>query len=403
MPISKASSVAWTEQKAVADDSSPNAWFGLAVAISGNTALIAARNATVEGRAGQGAVYVFQNIGGIWTQTQKLVAHDGAAFDQFGTAITLKGGVAVITAPLAMINGHQWQGAAYVFALSGGSWVQTQKLVAGHGAAFETFGVSAALNSNSLFIGAGGTNFNGQRLRRLVYVFRLDPGARGWAERQTLNAPDPTDPGSAFGSSVCATETVAMVGACNSTIGGLPNKGEVYVYSQTNGSWLLSATLVANDGGARANFGVSIAIEGSTALIGASGATVEGKVGEGAVYRFTLSKGTWSQTEKILAKDGDALNLFGASVGLSHTLAIVGAYVRNSYKGAAYLMNQVSGQFLTQQKLEDTQGIPGDVFGYACAIDGSTALVGAYTKDVNGLPDAGVVFFYTGPSIGPHP
>jgi hypothetical protein len=400
----KVSSSAWPEQIVTASDGGASAWFGLAAGLSGNTAFIAAKNATVDGRAGQGAVYVFQKLGGVWTQTARLVASDGAAGDQFGTAIALKGTNAVITAPLAKVNGKTWQGAAYVFSLAGGVWQERTKLVAGHGAAFETFGMSAAFNGTSLFIGAGGVNQGGVFIRRLVYVFRTAPDSRqpNWIERQTLDAPDQADPTSSFGTSIALNETFVLIGARSSTIAGVPGKGEVYVYTQVNGSWLLTSTIVAADGAARDNFGTSVALDGMHAFISAPGATIDGKVSQGAVYHFQLAHGIWSQSEKILAKDGEASSLFGSSVSVSGQFALVTAYAMHNYVGAAYVYRQVAGQWVLLQKLVASNGVPGDVFGYFSVIDGSTALVGSYSKDVNGKVAQGAAYFYAGPAIGPH-
>ena len=93
----------WLEQKVKAIDGDPEAWFGSAVAISGDTALVGAFNSTVNGHPGQGAVYAFRKVGDSWRQVQKLVASDGMASDQFGKAIAMNGDMAIITAPLATV------------------------------------------------------------------------------------------------------------------------------------------------------------------------------------------------------------------------------------------------------------------------------------------------------------
>jgi hypothetical protein len=193
-----------------------------------------------------------------------------------------------------------------------------------------------------------------------------------------------------------------LIGARSSTISGVPGRGEVYAYTEIHGSWLRTGKLVAEDGAARDNFGSSVAIDGLNALISAPGALIDGKVSQGAVYHFALSHGVWSQAQKILAKDGEAFSLFGASLCVSGQLALVGAYAMHNYKGAAYLYHQISGEWILQQKFEASDGVAGDVFGYFSVLDASTALVGAYSKDVNGKVDQGAAYFYNGASIGPH-
>src|SRR5678816_1626427 len=69
------------EQEITADDGAMNAEFGVSVALHGTTAMVGAQQATIDANEDQGAVYVFDQSGGDWTQTQKLTAGDGAAFD----------------------------------------------------------------------------------------------------------------------------------------------------------------------------------------------------------------------------------------------------------------------------------------------------------------------------------
>jgi hypothetical protein len=405
MPNTQELDVMWTEQKAIASDGGPQAWFGSAVAVSGTLALVGAKNATVDSRASQGAVYVFRKTGGVWKQVQKLVASDGASGDQFGSSIALMGTTAIITAQLATVNGNFAQGAAYVFALSGKTLVQKQKLVAGHGATYDTFGTSVAFNSTSAFIGAGGANRGGHYVPRLVYVFRFVPSRTGndWVERQTLDAPDPSDLTSSFGTSIAVSETAVFIGARASTIDGNLGQGSVYAYTESNGSWLLTAKLSADDGAARDNFGVSIATQGTTVLIGSPGVAVDGSISEGAVYRFDQSGEDWLQTQKFIAKGGAAFELFGASVSLSKDVALIGAYATSSYRGAAYVFRNKSGVWTQMQKLVASQGAPGDVFGYYTALDTKTALVGSYGAAVDGNPGQGAAYFFTAPHLGVQP
>ena len=68
---------------------------------------------------------MFVQNGG-WSQQQELSASDGAANDQFGGSVSLSGDSAVIGA-----SGHYGNlGAAYVFVLSAGEWIQQQELTA---------------------------------------------------------------------------------------------------------------------------------------------------------------------------------------------------------------------------------------------------------------------------------
>jgi hypothetical protein len=397
-PVPQIGTTPWIEQKVTASDGAAGDILGSSVAISGNSALIGAMWADVNGHDTQGAVYVFNKSGSTWTQGQKLVASDGAAGDHFGSSMALLGDTVFITAPLAAVNGQTWQGAVYVFTRTGGTWTQQQKLVAGHGQAFGTFGIAVAINANSAFIGAGGANQGGVVVPRSVYVFRFDPAARvHWSEKQTFDAPSSESSYGSFGASLAASTTTFLVGARATTVNGNIGQGVAYVYNDINGSWTQTDQLSANDGGARDNFGVSLAIEGTTALIGSPGAVINGHISQGAVYRFDSSSGTWLQQQKLVASDGTSTSLLGASVNLKGDLALFGAYAAGNYKGAAYLFNSLPSGWAQNQKLTASDGAAGDVFGYFTALDTGTALIGAYAAQVNGKTEQGAAYFYTDP------
>jgi hypothetical protein len=401
--LRSASVVPWSEQKAVASDGNAREWLGSWVAVEGTTALVAAKNATVDGHPSQGCVYVFRRTAGVWKQVQKLVSSDGGPGDLFGSAIAIHGKRALIAAPNATVNGKLWQGAVYVFWLVGGTWVQKQKLVAGHGQALDTFGTAVAMNSGSVFIGAGGASSAGVFTPRVVYVFRPeDPTARQpvWVERQTLDAPDPADKTSFFGATMAASDSVALIGARASKVGTKIGQGVVYVYTESSGSWGLAAKLMASDGAARDNFGVSIAVEGKTALIGSPGASIKGNVSQGAVYRFSGELADWTEVQKFSASDGTAANLFGASVNLSNGIALVGAYAMDNYRGAAYVFKRdTNGVFLQLMKLVASDGVAGDVFGYYTALGEKAAVVGAYTANIGANHQQGAVYFFNRPEF----
>src|SRR5207244_62291 len=105
----------------------------LSVALKGSTVLVGSPRAAVGNNTAQGAVYVFTQSNGTWTQTQKLTASDGAANDSFGESVAISQNTALIGAYFATVNGHSGQGAAYIFTWSGGTLSETQKLSASDG------------------------------------------------------------------------------------------------------------------------------------------------------------------------------------------------------------------------------------------------------------------------------
>src|ERR1044072_1511699 len=110
----------WLEQKVTADDGGAQDNLGWSVAIDGNNAVVGTPNATVNGHSQQGAAYIFSYSNGSWAQVAKLTANDGAAFDTFGYSVAISSNTAVVGAWHATINGNPLQGAAYVFTYAGG-------------------------------------------------------------------------------------------------------------------------------------------------------------------------------------------------------------------------------------------------------------------------------------------
>ena len=152
------------------------------------------------------------------------------------------------------------------------------------------------------------------------------------------------------------------------------------------------AYLKASNTGALDIFGISVAISGDTAAVGAflesSGATgVNGNQADnsapdsGAVYVFVRNGGTWTQQAYIKASNTTAGDRFGGSVALSGNTLVVGAANRDANAGAAYVFVRSGTTWTQQAYLKASNAGAGDVFGSAVAISGDTVVVGAYLED----------------------
>src|SRR5262245_15934192 len=84
--------------------------------------------------------------------------------------------------------------------------------------------------------------------------------------------------------------------------------------------------LTASDGAAFDFFGVSVAVSGSTVVVGASRDAIGGNSFQGSAYVFNLRGGSWVETQKLTASDGAADDRFGYSVAVSGSTVVVGAY-----------------------------------------------------------------------------
>ena len=82
--------------------------------------------------------------------------------------------------------------------------------------------------------------------------------------------------------------------------------------------------LLANAGAARGQFGISVAVDGDTAVIGVSADDDNGG-DSGSAYVFTRDAGVWTEQQKLAASDGAAGDLFGVSVAVDGDTAVIGA------------------------------------------------------------------------------
>jgi uncharacterized protein (TIGR03437 family) len=104
-------------------------------------------------------------------------------------------------------------------------------------------------------------------------------------------------------------------------------------------TWSERQKLTASDGAAGDEFGFSVAISENTLVAGAILAEISGKSLQGAAYVFERSGTSWSERQKLTSSDGAALDLFGVSVATNGVTVVVGE-VRilagaNSQQGAA--------------------------------------------------------------------
>ena len=220
------------------------------------------------------------------------------------------------------------------------------KLTASDGAANDQFGRSVAISGATAVVGAGGDDDNGPGSGS-AYIFTHS--GTNWTEQAKLTASDGVT-GDWFGSSVAISGDTAIVGARHDN----PNSsksGSAYVFVRSGTSWTQQAKLIANDGGANDEFGISVAISGDTVIVGAWGDDdVSNNIGNaGAAYIFTRSSTNWIQQAKIVASDRASDDDFGLSVSISGDTAIVGSYGdddNGARSGSAYIFARAGSSWL---------------------------------------------------------
>jgi hypothetical protein len=378
---------AWSEQKVTASDGRANTYFGTAAAVDGPFALIGAYGDSNH----HGAAYIETKTGSIWTETQKIIADDGLAGDEFGYRVAIQPDRIFVTAYNATIGGNTAQGSAYVFEPVPGSWTQVQKLTADDGAVFDNFGQAIAVDGDVLVIGANGATIGDQGAQGAAYVFVND--GTSWTQRQKLIADD-GDMVDNFGVSAAIGLETIFIGSPYAAVNGHANQGAVYVFQSSASGWTQVDKLTASDGAANDSFGMSMSLDGTTLVIGATGTD-----GHGAAYVFLGFNGTsWKETQKLVADDAGSGDNFGDAIGISGSDVLIAADVAtvdgDTSRGAGYLFTESGGIWTQTHKFVASDGTTDDFLGAAAAYDGQTAILSSPHPVINGHAWQGAAYFY---------
>jgi hypothetical protein len=388
--------------------------FGYSVAISGDTVVVGApyEASSASGINGDqnndsvpiaGAAYVFVRSGTNWTQQAYLKASN-AQGDYFGWSVAISGDTAVVGAvweasSATGVNGNQYDnsapssGAAYVFVRSGTSWTQQAYLKASNTQRDAHFGISVAMSVDTVVVGAfredsNGTGVNGNQSDNTAYnsgaAYVFARSGTNWAQQAYLKAtshteapeppyqpggvePHPDYYGDFFGYSVAVSGDTVVVGAFeeDSSATGVNgdasdnsarDSGAAYVFVRSHTNWTQEAYLKASNTEAGDQFGGSVAVSGDTVVVGA--AVRYGRRGAplGAAYVFGRNGTTWSQQADLQAYDPFERSNFGYAVALSGDTAVVGAPLAHhdfdtTYSGAADI-------FVVPALDSDRDGVP---------------------------------------------
>jgi hypothetical protein len=357
-------------------------WFGLSVAVSGDTVVVGARfedsnaigvnaNQNDNSAPDAGAAYVFVRSGTNWVQQAYLKASNAEAGDLFGESVSVSGDTVVVGARSEAsnatgVNGDQGNnsapgsGAAYVFVRSETNWSQQAYLKASNTDANDNFGHGVWVSGDVIVVGAylessGATGVNGNQSDNsangagAAYVFVRN--GTTWSQQAYLKASN-ADPGDVFGDPVAVSGDTIVVGAVlesssstgvngNQSDNGAPEAGAAYVFVRNGTTWSQQAYLKASNTGATNRFGSSVSVSGDTVVVGApwensSSTGVNGNQNDssasksGASYVFVRGGTTWSQQAYLKASNADRDDRFGESVSISGDTMVVGAFQESS-------------------------------------------------------------------------
>lgn len=399
---SGSTSIAWSTilQQAYIKASNTGAsdYFGSAVAIDGDTAIVGAWGQ--DGTAPEaGAAYIFVRNGNTWSQQAYLKsANPGVQWAYFGESVAISGDTVAVSAP------NESGGAVYIFVRNGTTWSQQARLASGG----SQFGLTLALSGDTVVVGAPYQNSNAG----VAHVFTRSGNT--WSQQAALT-PSNASANDLFARSVSISGDTLLVGAPNEDSNGnqadnsILESGAAYVFSRSGSSWSQQAYIKASNPGSGDFFGSAVAVSGDTLVVGAyneyGGATgINGNQADnsvahaGAAYIFSRTGTSWSQQAYLKASNTGDGDEFGHAVAVSGDVVAVSAHLEDSNapgvngsqtnnladgSGAVYLFTRTGSVWSQRAYIKSSDPDNPDMFGVSIGMSGNTLFVGAEGESSN--------------------
>lgn len=359
-------------------DLSAHEFFGSSISFGEQFGVIGAYLNDDKGR-NAGSAYIYARNGDYWVLHSKIYASDAQADNYFGHSVYLQDDYILIGA--AGDDGNEvGAGSVYVFHYDGKDWIEQSRLVTSDGNTGDFLGHNISLNGQYALISASGDDDYGP-YSGSAYIFHHD-GDR-WIEQTKLTASDAQE-NVYFGNAVALYEDYAFVGAYHENELGY-RSGAVYVFVRIGNQWVEQQKLTNWDSKALTIFGISISVNDSLALIGAVGESTNGS-SAGAVYVYRLDDNLWKPQTKLLASDGKTNDHFGNAVHFNGKNAIIGAYADDEAgqaAGSAYVFSYDGTKWSEQAKILAEDGKKNDSFGRKVSIGDGFAVVSSNRSSID--------------------
>lgn len=361
----------WSSQQVLDAPGETSVVFGVSVAIAGDLAAVGAPGDGTDDEpslSNSGSAHVYARAAGHWTDLRRLRPAEPQQDAQFGYAVAATEGIVAVSAPFASssgVPGHAdtvQSGQVHLFRANGADWsapgfVLTEPLPGD----YRNFGSTVALDGTTLLVGAK----NAGSGPGSAYVFVWNDTA--WElEQELVPMEAESRDGDAFGSALALDGDTALVAAAGIELG----KGVVYVFTRENGIWTQEARLIADDGVAADYFGSGVALSGDLAAV----ASPFTEAGEGGIYPFRRSSGTWTPDLKLVSPEPSTEGSFGNYVAAAGNIILASAPYLDS--GVVFpFVND--GSAWSPAASESPSEPEASAFGVSLALSGATGIVGA--------------------------
>ncbi|GAB5474322.1 MAG: hypothetical protein Mars2KO_24210 [Maribacter sp.] len=396
--------------------------FGSALAISENTLVVGA-NST----APSGAVFIFEKIGDIWSETGELSTIQDYFNGNFGSAIAISKNQIVVGSPSTE------DGGALIFEKqANGSWEEQQRLVSPSGLN-RGYGGAVSISGNRVIVGdlSYGELEYGQG-QTFVYEKNYDGT---WSAVQTMNASNGYD-GDYFGDALAMNDNRIVI---NMSV-DQADTGWLYLFHKQAGSWI-ETHILTDPESSTLDFGYNVAVQGNLivatsldhvhffepALGDSDGDGIDDTFdvaildsclpaqpkdyeaydasntvwanadcdGDGILNGDEVTNGTnpyesdlpSSRCDEIVVSDGAASDFFGKVTALSKDEQVLAISSYNDddlgeNSGSVYIFEKdTQGSWVEKQKLNASDGSEDELFGFSMAFAGQTLAISAYRQN----------------------
>jgi hypothetical protein len=264
-----------------------------------------------------GRIWIYRRVDGAWTLEQRL-APSGSAYRSFGASVAISGDTLLVGAPEATVGDSIFAGVVYVYTRSGTRWTQRAKLRCDETNEGGTFGDAIDLQGSTAAIAASQMDWGGNNNAGQVFVF-TGSGA-DWDQRAALR---PRDGLSCldFGQTVALDHGTVAIGAWKS-----PDSGAVYVFTGKGDSWTQQARLTPSDGNGHMGLGYRLALGGDTIIATTLWPAAQpAGYAAGTGYVFNRTGETWRQEAQLRAPAGESASTVGQSVAVAGGDLLVGS------------------------------------------------------------------------------
>lgn len=319
-------------KKLVASDGEKSDNFGWAVAIDGDIIAVGAPFED-EFWDAAGAVYVYERNEGEndnWGEVDKLSPSDASESENFGWSVAVSGDRIVSTSPDGD-GANPGAGSAYIFMRDSGppaSWTEEKKIFVEGGTVGDWSNAVVSIDDAVVVVGSPVDSLAGSGNGTAVVFERDEGGAGNWGQKVILAASDaaaqPAEADLSFGFAVAVDGDTIVVGADVNN-----ENGSAYVFDRNTGTgaWEEKSILRPLDGFGPDSLGIGVDIDGDRVIAGALGVDDFGN-NAGSAYVFDRDEGgsdAWGQVAKLIASDAAAADEFGVTVAVSGSTILVGA------------------------------------------------------------------------------